>query len=267
MSDEIAKAYPNSKQAWSLIGVFILTLILFVPIYLFADKIAGKELSTLIYYLLTMGSLFWIAHIKRKTYTNASEYNFEFSSPAIIALTSITTIAIQIGLIYPIVSSLPMPEFVKKIFLELSERQGLFSFLAIVIAAPILEELVFRGIILDGFLKKYSPVKSILLSSIIFGVFHLNPWQFITALITGIFSGWVYYKTKKITTSILIHFTNNLLAFVFMYFMDPKRMLDQTITTFYGGVLNTLAITLGAILVGAICLYYLREIFQTERAL
>lgn len=45
-----------------------------------------------------------------------------------------------------------------------------------VIAAPVLEELIFRGMMLEGLLKKYSPVTSIIISSILFGVAHLNPW-------------------------------------------------------------------------------------------
>ena len=85
----------------------------------------------------------------------------------IMALVSISIIAIQTGITQPIVNSLPMPEFMQKIFLEFANQKGVFSLLAIVIAAPIIEELIFRGIILNGLLQKYSQVKSIILSSVI----------------------------------------------------------------------------------------------------
>ena len=79
--------------------------------------------------------------------------------------------ALLFGVITPIDSLIPMPEILKKALLDLAGQNGIFSFLLIVIAAPILEELLFRGIILDGLLKNYSPLKSILISSFLFGLF------------------------------------------------------------------------------------------------
>lgn len=258
MTEENRISYPNIGQAWGIVGISILSMILFSPVNILLNTITGKEISFLIYYLLAMGSTFWIAHLKRKKGTSVSGYNFDFGSAKIIILVSIAIIAIQIGIISPVVSIMPMPEFMEKVFLELAKGNGVFSFIAIVVAAPILEELVFRGIILDGLLKKYSPIKSILISSILFGVVHLNPWQFIGALIIGIFSGWVYYETKKLTLSILIHFVNNLFAFGSMYFMDLETIMDKSLTELYGGFLNLIVITFGAVVVTVICLYFLR---------
>src|SRR5690606_30966839 len=90
----------------------------------------------------------------------------------------------------------------------------------IVIAAPILEEVIMRGIILDGLLKRYSPVRSILFSSFLFGLLHLNPWQMVSAMVIGIFAGWVYYRTRSLALPILIHATNNLSAFSMGYIMQ-----------------------------------------------
>src|SRR3546814_14754915 len=101
----------------------------------------------------------------------------------IMGLVSITIIGIQTGITSPIVYSIPMPEFMQKLFLEFANQNGIFSFMTIVIAAPIIEELFFRGIILEGLLQRYSPVKSIILSSILFGIVNLNPWTFIIALL------------------------------------------------------------------------------------
>jgi uncharacterized protein len=101
----------------------------------------------------------------------------------------------------PVGSLIPLPEFMKQIVRELMSRNGFFSLLAIVIAAPILEELIFRGIILHGLLKRYSPFHAILLSSVLFGIVHLNPWQFITGLFIGCFAGWVYYRISCIASS------------------------------------------------------------------
>jgi len=254
--------YPSSGQSWVIVGIAILSMLLFSPINLLLNKVLGKEISFLVYYLLAMGVPFCIAHLIRKKQTGINKYDFSLSSMKIMALVSISIIAIQIGIISPIVNSLPMPEFMQRIFLEFANQNGAFYFIAIVIAAPVIEELIFRGIILNGLLRRYSPVKSIILSSILFGIVHLNPWQFVGALIIGIFSGWVYYRTRKLSLSILIHLVNNLVAFVGMYFMDAETMMNESLTELYGGFTNLILITFGAILVSIIGVFLLRKEFN-----
>lgn len=88
------------------------------------------------------------------------------------------------------------------------------SIISAVIVAPIVEEILFRGIILRGFLKHYSPKKAIIASALIFGVMHMNPWQFLGAFLAGILIGYVFYKTHSILLCILIHAFDNSLGFI-----------------------------------------------------
>jgi len=257
MREENETSYPDIRQSWGIAGICILSMVLLIPVSILLNAVAGKEVSFLLYYLLAMGAAFYLAHWKRKKNTGVSEYNFEPGSARIIVLVSVAAIALQTGIIIPLISMIPMPEFMKNIFREVSGR-NIFSFLTLVIAAPIFEELIFRGIILDGLLKKYSPTRSIVISSILFAVVHLNPWQFIAAFVIGIFSGWVYYATRNLTLSILIHAVNNSLAFISMSFMDGEAMLDKSLVELYGGLLNLMLITLGALAVAAICILYIR---------
>lgn len=254
--------YPSIGQSWGIVGIAILSMLLFFPVNLILDKVTGKEFSFLVYYLLAMGVPFGIAHLIRNKRTGIKTYNFSLSSFKIMALVSISIIAIQTGIMSPIVNSLPMPEFMQKVFLEFANQNGVFSFIAIVIAAPIIEELIFRGIILDGLLQRYSPIKSIILSSILFGIVHLNPWQFVSALIIGLFSGWVYYRTRKLSLSILIHLVNNLVAFLGMYFMDAETMMNESLTELYGGFTYLILIIIGAILVSILGIFLLRKEFS-----
>jgi uncharacterized protein len=254
--------YPSSGQSWGIVGIAILSMLLFSPLNLILKRVLGNEISFLVYYLLSMGFPLGIAHLIRKKQTGINTYNFSLSSLKIMALVSISIIAIQTGIISPIVNSLPMPEFMQKIFLEFANKNGIISFIAVVIAAPVIEELIFRGIILNGLLQRYSPVKSIILSSILFGIVHLNPWQFVSALIIGVFSGWVYYRTRKLSLSILIHLVNNLVAFVGMYFMDAETMMNESLTELYGGFTNLILITIGAILISILGILLLRKEFS-----
>ena len=178
MTNPTSRNYPNISESFGIVGILILTMVVVVPVSMVLNNVVGKEISMFVYYVLSMGISLWIVDHKRRKWLGESVYSFGISSVKIIALVSLAVLGIQTGIVSPIVSLIPMPEFAKKLFLELSGQTGIFSFMTIAIAAPILEESIFRGIILDGLLKKYSPLKSILVSSILFGIVHLNPWQF-----------------------------------------------------------------------------------------
>src|SRR6187551_2613294 len=150
MSDSTSRNYPSVAESFGIVGIQILAMIVFVPVNMVLNNVAGKEISTFVYYILSMGISFWIVDSIRRKKSGESVYSFGFSSAKVIALVSIAVLGIQTGIVSPLVSLIPMPDFIKKIFLEISSQTGIFSFMTIAIAAPILEELIFRGIILDG---------------------------------------------------------------------------------------------------------------------
>ena len=229
------KTYPTVTQGFGIVGILILGMIVFSPIIFLGDQI-GKSLSVLIYYLFSIGlPLGLVFNIRRKT-TGIEHFNFKPFTPIIVPLVVITTIAIALGVSIPIVSLIPTPEFVKQAFLMMSDDRGVYTFITLVIAAPILEELIFRGIILDGFLKIYSPVRSIILSSILFGLVHLNPWQFLSALFIGIFMGWIYYRTNSLWLTIIIHASLNLFSFLTTVITNTTPAdMDKSAVESYGG--------------------------------
>lgn len=83
---------------------------------------------------------------------------------------------------------------------------GSFSMtVAICILAPVLEEMLFRGIILRSFLRQYQRWPAIAGSAALFGFAHLNLYQYIAAAITGIFLGWLYERTRSLLPCIALH--------------------------------------------------------------
>ncbi len=82
-----------------------------------------------------------------------------------------------------------------------------------VIMAPLFEEIVFRGIIQKGMINNgVSANKAIWITSILFGVIHMNLWQFGGAVLLGYVLGIVYEKTQSLLLPILLHLFNNLMA-------------------------------------------------------
>lgn len=263
MTEIKTKNYPNVGQSFGIVGIMILGIIILSPVNLILNKFIDKEASMLIYYLLAVGIPFWIVNTIRKRNTDSKTFNLDIENKLIIPFIIVSTIALLFGIITPISSLIPVPELIKKALIGLAVQNGFFSFLLMVIAAPILEELIFRGIILDGLLNKYSPLKSILISSFLFGLVHLNPWQFITGFIIGIFAGWIYYKTRSLSLAIIIHASANLSGFLLRIMADiDASSMDETLVESYGGLYNLIIAIFGSILILSICIYYLRREFN-----
>lgn len=79
-----------------------------------------------------------------------------------------------------------------------------------VIVAPIVEEFLFRGVILQRLALKWGTTLGMLISSFIFGIFHAD---IIGAFIFGIFMSILYINTRTLLVPIACHMLNNLLAF------------------------------------------------------
>lgn len=96
-----------------------------------------------------------------------------------------------------------------------------------VIMAPIFEEIIFRGIMQKGMMNNgVEPWKAILLSSILFGLIHGNPWQFVGATLLGCVLGLVYYKTKSLLLPMLLHGFNNLCSAILIFYTKKESFAE-----------------------------------------
>lgn len=113
-------------------------------------------------------------------------------------------------------SLLPAPEWLMNQLVDLvrAEQSLWGSILALIVVAPLTEEILFRGLILDGFLRKYSVPKSIVVSALLFGLFHFNPWQFVAAFVGGIILAWWRIRTGSIVPCIFGHAFKNAIPMV-----------------------------------------------------
>ncbi len=93
-----------------------------------------------------------------------------------------------------------------------SDSRLLGTIVVSAICAPIIEELLFRGIVFKS-LKKVTPVwVAILVSSFLFGAYHMNLVQTIYASFMGMIAAIIYEKKNNLIFPILVHITNNFLA-------------------------------------------------------
>lgn len=214
---------PSFIKAIGMLVIYsILLPIIPAIILIIASKPIGFSMEDpLIYVFITIASLgLLILWLKRKYIINIKSM-FSMEKISIIFLIPMTITIVGLGFLLSEVANfttrvLPMSDFWLKIFNSMT-GDGFAPWkgiLGVVVVAPIVEEIIFRGIVLRGFLKHYSVRKSILLSALLFGIIHMNPWQFVGAFVAGIILGWWYVKTNSITTTIFGHALNNGMSFI-----------------------------------------------------
>ena len=86
-------------------------------------------------------------------------------------------------------------------------------FILMVIVAPIVEELIFRKLMIDR-LSIYGDRMAIAFSALAFGLIHGNLYQFFYATLLGALLGYVYTHTRNIKYTIAMHMLINFLGSV-----------------------------------------------------
>lgn len=87
-------------------------------------------------------------------------------------------------------------------------------FIRISVLAPVFEEVIFRGIILNS-LKKYGSVFAIVTTSLLFGLWHGNFSQAVPICVSSIMLSIVALKTNSIIPTIIMHYINNTFSLIF----------------------------------------------------
>jgi membrane protease YdiL (CAAX protease family) len=95
----------------------------------------------------------------------------------------------------------------------------------ITIVAPVVEEVIFRGIMIERLGAKYNYGWAVIISSVIFGILHSNP---VGAFISGVILSLVYLKTKTLKGPIVIHIANNTIAAFFMIADEKLAFSDSS---------------------------------------
>ena len=160
---------------------------------------------------------------------------------------------------------IPMPSFFASLF------EGLFDLsanpvtgtLALVVVAPITEEIICRRWLLESLLQRYRPGISIAISAAAFGAMHMNPWQFFYATALGLGLGWLYWRTRSVVLCMMWHALNNSLAVIFAYWeldIEGFRRAPEGVTEFHPLWLNGMGV--GLLLIGGGLLWW-----QTRRSL
>ena len=109
-------------------------------------------------------------------------------------------------------------EATEDLLLRLTDVGAVVGTLVIVILPAICEELLFRGYILDGLTRSWGAAVGIVISGILFGMFHFDSFRFIPATLMGILFGAIVWQRGSIIYGIIGHIINNGIAFFMAMF-------------------------------------------------
>lgn len=91
--------------------------------------------------------------------------------------------------------------------------RGFWACITAVIFAPVFEELICRGAILESLRRRHSKFASVVVSAAVFALIHIEPSVMIQAFVAGLVFGTVYLRTSSIIAPIFLHAINNAIAF------------------------------------------------------
>lgn len=134
--------------------------------------------------------------------------------PGAFAIAAIMCFAVMyisniVGNVITIIIGLIKGEMVQNVVMEMTNETSLWVIiLYMVICAPIMEEFVFRKLIVDR-TARYGQGVAIVMSGLMFGLFHGNLNQFAYAFALGVFLAYLYVKTGNIKITIALHMMIN----------------------------------------------------------
>jgi len=123
-----------------------------------------------------------------------------------------------------VISNLPWPqEWIDAYMTNSASIDGsLLSWLAAVVMAPVLEEIVFRGLIYTRLKKGMPAIVAAIIASFVFGLCHGTAIWIIYATGLGLVLTWVFEKYQSLTASILFHLSFNTMGLIIS--MIPESM-------------------------------------------
>ena len=221
MNKEKIKYYPTFLQAVHL-----------VILYIFIQAIIDFPLALIDYYygteylylpikkiIVGVGSVLFILYYGyRKSKNKLLEvFPLRFFNPLVILMIIPFIAGAQFFITqvnFWVETAIPPPPWFFELFNSIFESDygWMGAFMKVVIVAPIIEELIFRGIIVNGFMRNYPNFLTVFFSALLFALFHLNPWQFPATFVLGLLLGWLMVRTRNILVCIAGHAINNLLV-------------------------------------------------------
>lgn len=212
------RKFPSWVDLFATVGVFVFSVLLGSLLSVVLMRMRGVENLTpditFIYYLIQMlppvAFVVWLRHRVGR------------DSAIHLGLRRLHLPMILWGVVLVVVSGVVLEPllvlFPSEAYDGVQQTIGLggWAILSSIVAAPILEEVFFRGLVFESCAERWSRGVGLIVSALLFGVIHIIPVQMINAFVVGLILGYVYLRTRSLVSVIIIHAINNAIAYTTM---------------------------------------------------
>ena len=167
--------------------------------------------SAIVYPIVMLSSLLviWLyARLRGGREAVAISHSIAGFNPTIILVGVLWLMSSQI-ILEPIIAHLPEVE-------SPGVGRGVWAWVTVAVLAPVLEELLCRGLIFGVIRNRWGVVLATIVSALFFGLIHGDPSAILVAFIAGLIFGLIYVRTSSIFSTMIIHSINNVVAFSIM---------------------------------------------------
>lgn len=135
---------------------------------------------------------------------------------------------------------------------ELMSDNELLTFAVVALTPAICEEMLFRGFLFSAFRGRYKIVVSVLLTAVIFGVYHMSIVRFFTTALLGAALAVIVYYSDSIFPAMMMHAINNGIAVLQMYHPDTMENVFPLFAVEEPGIMESIVVsTMGILLLAA----------------
>lgn len=226
------------------------------------QDVVGKIMAVLYFVSMcvTLGGVLYYRHV-RGGRGRWARFSIRGLNPTLLLWAFVLIFAVGVVL-EPLLRLLP------EVSLEVG--RGLWTMVSLIVLAPVFEELLCRGVVLGSLRERYGVTVAWLVSSLFFGVLHLQPVQVVSATVVGLVLGYVCLATDSLWPSMLLHALNNAAAYLLMIlFVTPGEntstlLIDLVQNHTLYGVIYGAAVILSA-LSGWMMVRTLRRMKEAEK--
>ena len=221
---------PSGSVPWSgrqilkaVGGGLLVGVVLLVPIFLAGLMDAPLPRIGAIAGLVTYGAVLlstWF-FIFRKRSSDLAALHLTRPGPTLVFQMLLLTVAILIaeGLVITVLSSVAgdLPTGSEQILgtdsISLSPLDGVLLGFVVVVLGPFVEEVLFRGLLLQWLAARKPEGAAILITSAVFAIAHGFSPLVVTYFLLGLAISLVMVRTRNLTAAVLVHGFHNLAAF------------------------------------------------------
>lgn len=179
--------------------------------YMRAQILRGEGMAVLYPVSMTVSLLAIYLYIRfrggRRSFAGFSAAGF---NPNIILSGTVWVIAAQIVL-EPLMAMLPSME-------NAGVGRGFWACVTAVVLAPVFEEILCRGLVLETVRRCWGDAVAVLISALFFGLVHVEPSTALAGFVVGGIFGTIYIRTHSLFSTIILHSINNVFAFALICF-------------------------------------------------